>query len=40
MAYPKFESILLEKDKDYPKVTYLTLTGRTRITASASAKST
>jgi enoyl-CoA hydratase len=25
MSYPKFESILLEKDKEYPKVSYLTL---------------
>jgi enoyl-CoA hydratase len=25
MSYPKFESILLEKDEEYPKVTYLTL---------------
>ena len=25
MSYPKFESILLEKDKEEPKVTYLTL---------------
>jgi len=25
MAYPKFESILLEKDKEEPKITYLTL---------------
>src|SRR4030065_1661781 len=25
MSYPKFESILLEKDKESPKVTYLTL---------------
>jgi len=33
MAYPKFKSILLEKDKEEPKVT-----GRTRITPSASAK--
>ncbi|MDD5339189.1 MAG: enoyl-CoA hydratase/isomerase family protein, partial [Dehalococcoidales bacterium] len=25
MSYPKFESILLEKDKEEPKITYLTL---------------
>ena len=25
MSYPKFDAIILEKDKEYPKVTYLTL---------------
>jgi hypothetical protein len=31
MAYPKFETITMEKDKEEPKVTYLTLSGNSKF---------
>ena len=40
MSYPKFESILLEKDTEEPKIPYLTLNRPEKTIASASAKST